>query len=50
MGVDNNKEAEYIEAVYKELIKEIRLIEKYLGVLKQCAAKLKNMWINKLLD
>ena len=50
MGVNNNKDAEYIEIVYKKLIKEIGLVERYLDVLKQRAAKLKNMWINKLLD
>ena len=50
MGVDNSKEAEYIESVYKKLIKEISLVERYLGILRQRAAKLKNMWINKLLE
>ena len=50
MGVDNNRDAEYIESVYKRLIKEISLVERYLDVLRQRAAKLKNMWINNLLD
>ena len=50
MGVSNNRDAEYIEAVYKKLIKKISLVERYLDILKQRAAKLKNMWINKLLD
>ena len=50
MGVNNNKEAEYIEAVYKKLIKEIGLVERYLDILRQRAARLKNMWINKLLE
>ena len=50
MGVDNNKEAKYIQSVYNKLIKEIRLVERYLDILRQRAARLKNMWINKLLD
>lgn len=50
MGVNNNRDAEYIEAVYKKLIKEISLVERYLDALRQQAAKLKNMWINKLLE
>ena len=50
MGVSNNRDAEYIEAVYKKLIKKISLVERYLDILRQRAAKLKNMWINKLLD
>ena len=50
MGVDNNRDAEYIESVYNKLIKEINLVERYLDILRQRAAKLKNMWINKLLD
>ena len=50
MNVNDDKETKYIEFAYKKLIKEISLVERYLDILRQRAARLKNMWINKLLD